>query len=82
MARVVELESVDVEVDLPLREACALDLAKFCRGVPSGGGRRISCLRDVMEDAGGNLKLERRCEDLLADRLQLYLLALKANPIK
>ncbi len=67
-------------MDRALHDACSVDLAKFCRSVPSGGGRRISCLRDVTEDK--NLKLEPACENLLRERLQLYLLALKENPIR
>jgi len=36
VAKVIETESVDLEVDRPLHEACSLDLAKFCREVSSG----------------------------------------------
>ncbi len=36
VAKIIEVESVDIQVDRGLHEACQLDLAKFCREVSPG----------------------------------------------
>lgn len=41
VAKLIEEESMDIEVDHVLHEACSLDLSKFCRGVSPGSGKQI-----------------------------------------
>lgn len=59
--------------------ACALDLSKFCRDVPHGGGQQLKCLSNVIRD--NKLGLEPKCDSLLRTRLEMFDLALKVVPI-
>lgn len=40
VANMIEESQADIQVDPILQRTCALDLLKFCDGVPQGGGRR------------------------------------------
>lgn len=40
VASMIEESQADIQVDPLLQRACALDLLKFCDGIPQGGGRR------------------------------------------
>ena len=59
--------------------ACALDLSKFCRDVPHGGGQQLKCLSNVIRDS--KLGLEPKCDSLLRTRLEMFDYALKVVPI-
>ncbi len=81
LAKHIEATRMDVESDIPLRDACSVDLAKFCRDISASHsrGEKISCLRNVLEDR--NLRLEPGCEALMKHRLQLYREAVQVVPI-
>ena len=80
VAKIIETASRDLEVDVPLHEACGLDVSKFCRDTAAGGGERISCLRNIHQDP--NMSLEPKCEALLVERLQLYRQAIEVLPVQ
>ena len=65
MAKLIEASRMDVDSDVPLRDACSVDLSKFCRDISAthSRGEKISCLRNVLEDK--NLKLEPRLVNAL-----------------
>ena len=79
VAKLIGAESMDIEIDHVLREACQVDLAKFCHGVSPGSGRQITCLRNVRDDK--NMQLESKCEALLSQRLEMYRQAMVAVPM-
>jgi hypothetical protein len=39
MAKSIEASRMDVESDVPLRDACSVDLAKFCRDISATHSR-------------------------------------------
>jgi hypothetical protein len=43
------------------REACKADYEKFCKNVPSGGGRIVKCLRDHTTELG------QQCRTVIAE---------------
>ena len=60
LAKLIEASRMDVDSDVPLKDACSVDLSKFCREISEthSRGEKISCLRNVLEDK--HLKLEPR----------------------
>ncbi|KAK0393485.1 hypothetical protein QR680_000235 [Steinernema hermaphroditum] len=73
VARRTQEALVDIQLDPALHEACANDLVKYCRDVPPGQSRQITCLMDVMEV--NRLKMEDNCKNKLTERRQLWKVA-------
>lgn len=78
VASMIEESQADIQVDPLLQRTCALDLLKFCDGVPQGGGRHIKCLKIVMDDK--NKQLVPECKTMLTKRLEMYRNAAEVVP--
>ncbi|CAK1603409.1 unnamed protein product [Parnassius mnemosyne] len=70
VAQIIEETEVDIEADPLLERACALDLLKYCKELEHGAGRRLKCLKIILNDS--NRKLETECEKQLSSRLEMY----------
>lgn len=70
VAQIIEETEVDIEADPLLERACALDLLKYCKDLEHGAGRRLKCLKIILED--DDRKLESECEKALSSRLEMY----------
>ncbi|XP_068621260.1 Golgi apparatus protein 1 [Battus philenor] len=70
VAQIIEETEVDIEADPLLERACALDLLKYCEKLEHGAGRRLKCLKIILNDS--NRKLEAECEKQLSSRLEMY----------
>ncbi len=79
IAKLVEAANVDIQADPLLHKACAVDISKFCRDVPHGGGQQLRCLTSIFKDS--KFKLERKCEKQLKTRMEMYNKALKIVPL-
>ncbi|KAG6444008.1 hypothetical protein O3G_MSEX003144 [Manduca sexta] len=71
VAQIIEEAEVDIEADPLLERACALDLLKYCKDLEHGAGRRLKCLKIILND-DSNRKLEAPCEKALSSRLEMY----------
>merc|ERR1719334_356174 len=80
LAIVAESQNRDVKSDQRLFRACSLDLAKFCRDVHSGEGKRFACLVTISKDPV--FQLETRCQEIVENRIAMYKVAIKAHPIE
>ncbi|CAH2066263.1 unnamed protein product, partial [Iphiclides podalirius] len=70
VAQIIEETEVDIEADPLLERACALDLLKYCKELEHGAGRRLKCLKIILNDS--NRKLDTECEKQLSSRLEMY----------
>ncbi|XP_026738465.1 Golgi apparatus protein 1 isoform X2 [Trichoplusia ni] len=70
VAQIIEETEVDIEADPMLERACAFDLLKYCKDLEHGAGRRLKCLKIILND--GNRKLEAECQKALTNRLEMY----------
>ncbi|XP_014362767.2 Golgi apparatus protein 1 [Papilio machaon] len=70
VAQIIEETEVDIDADPLLERACALDLLKYCKELEHGAGRRLKCLKIILNDS--NRKLEAECEKQLSSRLEMY----------
>lgn len=81
LAKIIEDERQDINMDQALHRSCGLDVAKFCHDVSSSElGQKISCLKNVYEDP--KLKLEPSCAQILGERLKMYNMALEIVPLQ
>lgn len=74
VAQIIEETEVDIEADPLLERACAFDLLTYCKDLEQGAGRRLKCLKIILND--GSRKLKPECEKLLSSRLEMYKQAL------
>ncbi|XP_059059365.1 Golgi apparatus protein 1 [Achroia grisella] len=70
VVQIIEETEVDIEVDPLLERACTFDLLKYCKDLEHGAGRRLKCLKIILNDS--NRKLETECEKELSSRLEMY----------
>lgn len=75
-----ESQNRDIASDVDLYNACSLDLAKFCRDVVHGDGKKFACLVSVTKEK--NFALEPNCEKIIEDRVEMYKVALKIHPVQ
>eukprot|EP00090_Calanus_glacialis_P000340 TRINITY_DN10209_c0_g1_i1.p1 TRINITY_DN10209_c0_g1~~TRINITY_DN10209_c0_g1_i1.p1 ORF type:complete len:1124 (-),score=372.79 TRINITY_DN10209_c0_g1_i1:391-3762(-) len=79
LAQVIEGTGADIHADPVLHTACAVDLRKFCRDIPTGEGRMFACL--VSASRVENYSLEPDCKTVLTKRMEMYDLAVKVAPL-
>jgi len=79
LAQVIEGTGADIHADPVLHAACAVDLRKFCRDIPTGEGRMFACL--VSASRVENYSLEPECKTVLTKRMEMYDLAVKVAPL-
>ena len=70
IARRTSEELSDIDLDPILAEACALDREHYCREVPPGQGRVITCLLSALESQHALITDE--CRAKLKDRERLW----------
>lgn len=70
VAQIIEETEVDIEADPLLERACAMDLLTYCKDLEHGAGRRLKCLKIILNDS--NRKLEAECQKALSSRLEMY----------
>ncbi|XP_049872033.1 Golgi apparatus protein 1 isoform X2 [Pectinophora gossypiella] len=70
VVQIIEEAEVDIEADPLLERACAQDLLTYCLDLEHGAGRRLKCLKIILNDS--NRKLEPECEKELSKRLEMY----------
>ncbi|XP_038208318.1 Golgi apparatus protein 1 [Zerene cesonia] len=80
VVQIIEETEVDIEADPLLERACALDLLKYCKDLEHGSGRRLKCLKIILND--GNRKLEAECEKELSSRLEMYKYVAAVNVVE
>ncbi|KAI8427567.1 hypothetical protein MSG28_002072, partial [Choristoneura fumiferana] len=70
VAQIIEETEVDIDADPLLERACAFDLLRYCKDLEHGAGRRLKCLKIILNDS--NRKLEEECNKELSNRLEMY----------
>ncbi|VVC97266.1 unnamed protein product [Leptidea sinapis] len=80
VVQIIEETEVDIEADPLLERACALDLLKYCKDLEHGAGRRLKCLKIILNDS--NRKLEVECEKELSSRLEMYRYVAAVNVVE
>ncbi|CAH0726486.1 unnamed protein product, partial [Brenthis ino] len=80
VVQIIEETEVDIEADPLLERACALDLLKYCKDLEHGAGRRLKCLKIILNDS--NRKLETECQKELSSRLEMYRYVASVNVIE
>ncbi|CAG9567418.1 unnamed protein product [Danaus chrysippus] len=80
VVQIIEETEVDIEADPLLERACALDLLKYCKDLEHGAGRRLKCLKIILNDS--NRKLENECQKELSSRLEMYRYVAQVNVIE
>ncbi|XP_047545273.1 Golgi apparatus protein 1 [Vanessa atalanta] len=80
VVQIIEETEVDIEADPLLERACALDLLKYCKDLEHGAGRRLKCLKIILNDS--NRKLEAECQKELSSRLEMYRYVASVNVIE
>ncbi|XP_013200649.1 Golgi apparatus protein 1 [Amyelois transitella] len=70
VVQIIEGTEVDIEADPLLERACTLDLLKYCKDLEKGAGRRLKCLKIILQD--GSRQLEPECKKELSNRLEMY----------
>ncbi|CAK1549697.1 unnamed protein product [Leptosia nina] len=80
VVQIIEETEVDIEADPLLERACALDLLKYCKDLEHGAGRRLKCLKIILNDS--NRKLETECQKELSSRLEMYRYVAAVNVVE
>ncbi|XP_045768280.1 Golgi apparatus protein 1 [Maniola jurtina] len=80
VVQIIEETEVDIDADPLLERSCALDLLKYCKDLEHGAGRRLKCLKIILNDS--NRKLEAECQKELSSRLQMYKYVESVNVIE
>lgn len=70
VVQIIEETEIDIEADPLLQSACAFDLLKHCKDLEHGAGRRLKCLKIILNDE--TRKLEPKCHKELSNRLEMY----------
>ncbi|XP_041989238.1 Golgi apparatus protein 1 [Aricia agestis] len=70
VVNIIEEAEVDIEADPLLERACAVDLLKYCNNLERGAGRRLKCLKIILND--NTRELETGCQKELSNRLEMY----------
>ncbi|XP_047987444.1 Golgi apparatus protein 1 [Leguminivora glycinivorella] len=70
VAQIIEDRKVDINADPLLERACTFDLLKYCKDLEHGDGRRLKCLKIILND--DSRKLEDECKKELTNRLEMY----------
>ncbi|KAM3962726.1 LOW QUALITY PROTEIN: Golgi apparatus protein 1 [Aphomia sociella] len=81
VVQIIEEAEVDIEADPLLERACTLDLLKYCKDLEHGAGRRLKCLKIILND-DSNRKLEPECQKELSNRLEMYRYVASVNVIE
>ncbi|XP_063838932.1 Golgi apparatus protein 1 [Ostrinia nubilalis] len=80
VVQIIEETEVDIEADPLLERACAFDLLKYCKDLEHGAGRRLKCLKIILNDS--TRKLEPDCQKELSSRLEMYRYVASANMVE
>ncbi|XP_047506857.1 Golgi apparatus protein 1 [Pieris napi] len=80
VVQIIEETEVDIEADPLLERACALDLLKYCKDLEHGAGRRLKCLKIILNDS--SRKLETECQKELSSRLEMYRYVAAVNVVE
>ncbi|KAL4715182.1 hypothetical protein ACJJTC_012229 [Scirpophaga incertulas] len=80
VVQIIEETEIDIEADPLLERACALDLLKYCKDLEHGAGRRLKCLKIILNDS--NRKLEVECQKELSSRLEMYRYVASVNVVE
>ncbi|CAG9121359.1 unnamed protein product [Plutella xylostella] len=80
VVQIIEEASADIDADPLLERSCALDLLQYCKELEHGAGRRLKCLKIILNDE--NRKLEPECHKELSRRLEMYRYVAAVNVVE